>query len=85
MKIDVLPIWIVYYSLTFRVLALRQRGPSDEGPTLETLDYTREYTNLKESSSGLLRYMKWKKGTKMPTLTSSALPFWKYKPQYDPK
>ena len=30
-------------------------------------------------------YMKWKKETEMPTLTSSSLPFWKYKPQYDTK
>ena len=29
--------------------------------------------------------MKWKKETEMPTLTSSSLPFWKYKPQYDTK
>ena len=29
--------------------------------------------------------MKWKKEIEMPTLTSSSLPFWKYKPQYDTK
>ena len=29
--------------------------------------------------------MKLKKETEMPTLTSSSLPFWKYKPQYDTK
>ena len=34
--VGVLPIRIVYYSLTFRALALL----SDEGPMLETLDYT---------------------------------------------